>query len=238
MGNLGRAGYAATTDGTWPFSYDACDSGTLPNQTDFSKQTMAVQTSEGNDLSYLPGQKLSACTCKGEDHPGPSHDIGRGAPEIDVFEALVNEIDLFGEASQTLQMAPFDMDYLWDNTSDTYSLGAMRTHLNAYHGNHYQESVSALARTDQVSYMLEDPTSFSTWALEYMPSEGKNYDGYANWIQNDQVTWSLQEAGLTGNASIDISQRLIPREVSRSSPLALPLALPLARHALRTFESV
>jgi beta-glucanase (GH16 family) len=33
MGNLGRAGYGASVDGMWPYSYDTCDVGTLPNQT-------------------------------------------------------------------------------------------------------------------------------------------------------------------------------------------------------------
>lgn len=33
MGNLGRAGYGASLDGTWPYSYDACDVGTVANQT-------------------------------------------------------------------------------------------------------------------------------------------------------------------------------------------------------------
>lgn len=45
-------------------------------------------------LSYLPGQRLSACTCPDDpDHPGPRHEngsfVGRGAPEIDMFEAAV-----------------------------------------------------------------------------------------------------------------------------------------------------
>ena len=44
----------------------------------------------GGALSYLPGQRLSRCTCEGEDHPGPVHSdgtfVGRAAPEIDVFE--------------------------------------------------------------------------------------------------------------------------------------------------------
>ena len=44
-------------------------------------------------LSYLPGQKLSRCTCPGESHPGPVHSdgtyVGRSAPEIDIFEAQV-----------------------------------------------------------------------------------------------------------------------------------------------------
>lgn len=34
----------------------------------------------------LPGQRVSACTCKGEDHPGPVVTKGRGAPEIDAIE--------------------------------------------------------------------------------------------------------------------------------------------------------
>lgn len=33
MGNLGRPGYGATTEGTWPYTYDSCDIGTLANQT-------------------------------------------------------------------------------------------------------------------------------------------------------------------------------------------------------------
>ena len=42
-------------------------------------------------LSFLPGQRLSRCTCTGESHPGPMHSdgtfVGRAAPEIDLFEA-------------------------------------------------------------------------------------------------------------------------------------------------------
>lgn len=33
MGNLGRPGYGASNEGTWPYTYDSCDVGTLPNQT-------------------------------------------------------------------------------------------------------------------------------------------------------------------------------------------------------------
>lgn len=47
MGNLGRAGYGASLEGTWPYTYDTCDTGTLANQTDpatgmyFSKMTLS-----------------------------------------------------------------------------------------------------------------------------------------------------------------------------------------------------
>ena len=44
-------------------------------------------------LSFLPGQRLSRCTCPGESHPGPMYTdgsyMGRAAPEIDVVEAQV-----------------------------------------------------------------------------------------------------------------------------------------------------
>lgn len=67
MGNLGRAGYGSSTEGTWPYSYDSCDSGTLHNQTDRSKGIGPWETSWDAPLSFLPGQKFSACTCKGEE---------------------------------------------------------------------------------------------------------------------------------------------------------------------------
>ena len=60
-------------------------------------------------LSYLPGQKLSRCTCPGEDHPGPKHNdgtyVGRSAPEIDVFEAQVSGEPPAGGVSQSAQWA-------------------------------------------------------------------------------------------------------------------------------------
>lgn len=52
---------------------------------------------------------MSACTCKGEDHPGPNVRTGRGAPEIDILEAENANIAgrLQGEVSQSAQIAPY-----------------------------------------------------------------------------------------------------------------------------------
>jgi beta-glucanase (GH16 family) len=106
MGNLGRPGYSATTDGMWPYSYDdICDVGITPNQSDAS------------GLSLLPGMKMPACTCTGEDHPSPG--VSRSAPEIDVIEASVAYLDppdkaAIGSASQSYQCAPFDVFWLPD----------------------------------------------------------------------------------------------------------------------------
>ena len=87
----------------WPYSYDACDVGTAPNQTlnglPLAALTSGDQTYFNGSLSYLPGQRLSRCTCAGESHPGPKHSdgtfVGRSAPEIDVFEAAVGVVVFF-----------------------------------------------------------------------------------------------------------------------------------------------
>ena len=113
MGNLGRAGYGASLDGTWPYTYDACDVGTVSNQTINGSPVAATEdgdASQGGVLSFLPGQRLSRCTCKGESHPGPMHSdgtyVGRSAPEIDIFEAqITNNV---GQVSQSAQWGPFN----------------------------------------------------------------------------------------------------------------------------------
>jgi len=109
MGNLGRAGYGASLDGMWPYTYEACDVGTLPNQTFRGGPPAALTSGDpnfGNELSYLIGQKLSSCTCPGEAHPGPilsdGSYVGRAAPEIDVFEAQVSPDTRIGHVSQSV----------------------------------------------------------------------------------------------------------------------------------------
>ena len=73
MGNLARPGFAATTDGTWPYTYDSCDVGTFPNQTNpdglgpaAALHSNASRSKYDFELSWLPGQRLSwvlDCPC-------------------------------------------------------------------------------------------------------------------------------------------------------------------------------
>ncbi|KAJ1884177.1 hypothetical protein LPJ66_010736, partial [Kickxella alabastrina] len=131
LGNLGRAGYGATTDGLWPYTYNSCDGGVMVNQTNSA-------------LSMLPGQRLNACVCSG-DHPSPG--VGRGAPEIDIFEGSVtnNLISL----SMSDQVAPFDYHYAINRKDYTHiwnelPLGKPDTaggaRANSYIGGTYQQS--------------------------------------------------------------------------------------------------
>jgi hypothetical protein len=83
----------------------------LANQTQNGGPDAALTTGEGQyggELSFLPGQRLSACTCPGEPHPGPIKSdgsfAGRAAPEIDIFEALVNVDTLRGQVSQSVRI--------------------------------------------------------------------------------------------------------------------------------------
>lgn len=83
----------------WPYTYDSCDIGTLPNQT-YVNQTgpeAALTSNNGQALSFLPGQRLSRCTCgTNPDHPGPQLPDGswrgRSSPEIDLIEAQVGTV--------------------------------------------------------------------------------------------------------------------------------------------------
>ena len=127
--------------------------------------------SQGGVLSYLPGQRLSRCTCPGESHPGPMHSdgtfVGRSAPEIDVFEAQVG--DGSGHVSQSGQWAPFNAGYNWSNSSDHMSITDPEiTHINSYQGAVYQQATSCVAVTNQECYELTGGC-YSVYGFEYKP---------------------------------------------------------------------
>ncbi|KAF9049741.1 beta-glucan synthesis-associated [Panaeolus papilionaceus] len=214
MGNLGRAGYGATTDGVWPYTYDSCDVGTAPNQTHNGLPLAA--TADGRDdgeaLSFLPGQRLSRCTCSGEDHPGPKHKdgtfVGRAAPEIDVFEAQISK-KLVPEVSQSAQWAPFNADYHWTNTSDNFVVyDASTTQLNSYVGGNTQQASSYISLTDSNCYEL-DGGCFSVYGFEYKPGFD---NAYITWISNNKATWTIRSDGLGPDSAVGISARPVPQE--------------------------
>jgi beta-glucanase (GH16 family) len=196
MGNLGRPGYAATTDGMWPFTYhDECDPGITPNQ------------SMVDGLSYLPGMRLPACTCDNEKHPSPGK--GRSAPEIDVIEASAGSLDgenTIGQVSQSFQLAPFDIwwypdyDYveIYDDTI---------TSMNGYTGGPFQEALSAVSNVNNDWY---DGNAYQTYAFEYEPGP----QGYVTWYVGKDKTWSVDARAIRPNGNV--GQRVLPYE-----PMAL-----------------
>lgn len=196
MGNLGRPGYPATTDGLWPYSYwDKCDYGITPNQ------------SSPDGLSLLPGMRLPACTCEGEDHPSPGN--SRTAPEIDGLEASVGFMkgatgQATGTASQSFQAAPFDIwyqpDYNYLEVYDTSTTG-----MNAYRGGPYQQAISGVTWLNNDWY---NGNSYQTYGFEYTPGYGD--DAYVAWFVGDDYTWKLDPRAMRPNGNI--GQRVVPEE--------------------------
>ncbi|KAJ6509025.1 glycoside hydrolase family 16 protein [Mycena sanguinolenta] len=211
MGNLGRAGYGATTEGTWPYTYDTCDVGTLPNQTaQDGTPTAAATGGEGNTLSYLPGQRLSACTCPGEDHPGPDVSVGRGVPEIDILEAQidVSQSPFEGQVSQSFQCAPFSIDWNFDNTSTSFA-SETQTKWNGYRGSQTQQAVSALTYIPDTVYSGQD---FGVYGFEYWADPDNRQDGYITWLASGTESWTMKAGALGPDTVAEIGQRLIPEE--------------------------
>ncbi|KZT06415.1 glycoside hydrolase family 16 protein [Laetiporus sulphureus 93-53] len=215
MGNLGRAGYGASLEGLWPYSYDACDVGTVANQTVDGKPVAATEggdPSDGGVLSFLPGQRLSRCTCSGESHPGPKHSdgtfVGRAAPEIDMFEAQIGSPPV-GQVSQSAQWAPFNHEYIWLNTSENEVIANPSiSQQNTYAGGVLQQATSVVTETNQECYEGETGC-FSVYGFEYVPGFD---DAYITWVSNDKVSWTLNVAGLAADPLVEISARPVSQE--------------------------
>ncbi|GAB7352786.1 hypothetical protein MBLNU459_g3408t1 [Dothideomycetes sp. NU459] len=194
MGNLGRPGYASTTDGTWPYSYDdVCDAGITANQSD------------ADGVNWLPGMRLPACTCDGEDHPTPGK--SRTSPEIDALEASVTYLDppvgaAIGSASQSFQVAPFDI--FWRPNTDFIEVYNRETsQMNAYQGGVYQQALSTVTNLNNDWY---DGNAYQTYGFEYSP--GAN--GYVSWFVGDTPTWKVTGDAVGPNGNV--GQRVIPYE--------------------------
>ncbi|EPQ51074.1 beta-glucan synthesis-associated [Gloeophyllum trabeum ATCC 11539] len=214
MGNLGRAGYGATTDGTWPYSYDSCDLGTFPNQTakDGTPAAAATGGNDGGPLSYLPGQRVSACTCPGSDHPGPSVNKGRNAPEIDIIETQIDTTVMRGEVSQSFQTAPYNLKYQFqDQPPATTIYDSSITQFNTYKGGPFQQAMSAVTYIDSTYYGGGDG-AYAPYGFEWWSDPNNRNDGYITWFSNGQKTWTLTAASIGPDSQSEVSQRIIPEE--------------------------
>jgi len=225
MGNLGRPGYGATTDGTWPYTYDSCDAGTLPNQTN-PDGTPALTSTSGTDdktdfkLSFLPGQRVSSCTCSSasipNDHPGPFPGRGRGAPEIDVIEAQIDTENREGQASQSFQVAPFDAGYQFVNTTPATSIvDPLITKFNNFKGSVTQEAISGVSQIGTEAY---GGNAFQKYGYEWWSNQKKRDEGFISWYVGDKTTWTMYPSSVGPVPEMQIGQRIIPEE-----PMVRPL---------------
>lgn len=219
MGNLARAGYLGSTEGMWPYSYDSCDTGILPNQTNVQGTGPAAALNAqgpysadyGGTLSYLPGMRASSCTCPGEEHPGPNNNVGRAAPELDILEAQT--MGGVGEASQSVQTAPFDVDYAWLNSSAHATLyDPTISKFNSYTGGVYQEAVSGVTDIPADAYELAANPRAVTFGAHYTPDWTGTGDGEVTWFIDGKAVWTVKGSATPPDPRLDIGQRLIPVE--------------------------
>ncbi|KAG6860572.1 hypothetical protein C0995_009717 [Termitomyces sp. Mi166 len=228
MGNLARPGYPATTDGMWPYTYNTCDVGTFPNQTlkDGSGPAAALHSDASRskynfELSWLSGQRVSplpsACSCPGSDHPGPSVTTGRGAPEIDIFEAEhAKDTDLGHVASMSAQFAPFSADYTYLNASaDQWEIFSPNvTRPNSYRGSAVQQAVSGIVSLRDDMFQGSG-RRFTNMGFEYWGNPSNPSEGFITWqvdgVQSHRLgaTAVGPDQGPTGSG---VDQRLIPVE--------------------------
>ena len=183
MGNLGRPGYKASTEGLWPYTYNSCDQGITPNQ------------SMTDGTSYLPGQRLPSCTCPNEDHPTPG--TGRGAPEIDVFEASADPTLHLGLVTQSFQVAPFDI--WWQPNNDYLAIPNYNTtQMNAYTGGPFQQAVSGQTELNNQWY---DGKQYQKYGFEYSPGISK--DSYITWFVGDAISFQMTADAVGPNGNVD-----------------------------------
>jgi beta-glucanase (GH16 family) len=196
----------------WPYSYDTCDVGSFPNQTatDGTPAAAATGAPDGTALNLLPGQRLSACSCPGSDHPGPSHNKGRGVPEIDVIETQVDVKVSRGQVSQSAQFAPFNYQYNFVDTAPATTVyDPSITSLNSYRGGPLQQALSAITYIDSSLY---NGQAYAPYAYEWWSDPAHRDAGYITWYSNGQRTWTITSASIGPDPVSEVSQRLIPEE--------------------------
>ncbi|KAJ7129340.1 beta-glucan synthesis-associated protein-domain-containing protein [Mycena epipterygia] len=236
MGNLARPGYTATTDGAWPYTYDSCDVGTFPNQTDAdglgpaaALNSSASQAKYNFELSWLSGQKLSACSCPGSDHPGPDVTVGRGAPEIDILEAEKDKTTVAGQVvSQSAQFAPFTQDYNYatdQNSWWVYNSSVSRP--NTYKGSAVQQAVSALTNVPGEGFQGSG-RQMITYGFEYWSDPKTPDSGFITWQVDGSPSVRMGASAVgpdQGAGGSGVGQRLIPVE-----PMSLILNLGISHN--------
>jgi beta-glucanase (GH16 family) len=199
MGNLGRPGYLATSDGLWPYTYQACDVGITPNQSSY------------DGLSHLPGQRLNSCTCPREDHPTPG--TGRGAPEIDIAEGGASwNVPSLPIVTQSYQVAPFDVWYYPDYEFTEFPDFNI-SYTNGYTGGPFQQAVSATTNLNRNWY---DGKQYQKYSFEYVPGEGEG--SYIHWKVGGQTTFVMDGRAIGRNGNIS------PRQVTQE-PMSMILNL-------------
>lgn len=198
LGNLARATYVGSSNNIWPWSYDTCR------------------------YDIIKEQAISSCNVV--NHYGLHSKQGRGAPEIDILEAMPGVDKLLNTPikrpyfSTSYQVAPGYADFrpnvgevppeeLWYSHDIEYAEGN-ETALNIFfYGMHLSGQTPDMsyladaisANTNLYETHFED---FHKYRLEWIPGP----DGYIKWFLDDKFFY-----GINANA-LNLTGAIIPEE--------------------------
>lgn len=201
LGNLARATFVGSSNWMWPFSYDVCD----PKKNH--------------------QQEINACRNVG--HYGMKPGIGRGAPEIDILEAMGGEKGKLPNTpiqrpyfSTSYQVAPgfekrpalmhqpkpgFWYDGLEYGNPNTTSLNPFFYGVKLVHKEkaytYQSDAISANTQIDESHYQ-----NFNRYRVEWDPPTPGNDDGYIKWFLNDEFLYGI------GGHSLNVTSTKVPDE--------------------------
>ncbi|CAJ1969106.1 unnamed protein product [Cylindrotheca closterium] len=196
LGNLARATYVGSSDYVWPYSYNQCDR---------NKQE---------------AQEINAC--QKVSHYGMEPGAGRGAPEIDVIEAMQGEIEKLPNTNITrpyqscsLQVAPGiernrpelghkpKKGYWYTGMEYNTDSNETRSELNPFfYGvtlEHEQKSKTYQADALSANTGLND-THYKeqhTYRVEWDPPEEDGSGGHIRWYTDEEFVYSVKGSDLS-----------------------------------------
>ncbi|GMH94422.1 hypothetical protein TL16_g12902, partial [Triparma laevis f. inornata] len=176
LGNLARHTYVGSSNNIWPWSQSKC-----------------VE-------EHVDSQKLSACLKTG--HFGMEEGVGRGAPEIDIFEVQPDQFGLMSVgqpfASHSLQIAPGKSSKRpgpgnWPGPGEWYEKPKLKfgpeTCMNiAFYG------TDAISQNRQLG--SKHFTGLHKFKLHWEPPSIKHGDGFINWYLDDELILGINGTSL------------------------------------------
>uniref|UniRef100_M4BI64 1,3-beta-glucan synthase n=1 Tax=Hyaloperonospora arabidopsidis (strain Emoy2) TaxID=559515 RepID=M4BI64_HYAAE len=201
MGNIGRAPFLGSQDGTWPWSFDVC--------APYIEKLEKVK------------QKINACGNLTDKHDKKSYPEsyglhpfqGRGATEIDVIEAQIRARDEPAFISTSLQIRPSLLDDMRPASENMPGPGqwyqglkfGQFTRINSdYYGTLGLDSISALTQLESNAFK-----SFHLYRLDWSPGP----EGYIRWWMDNSFLFEIPGSALNKWVG-DVPPRRIPVEPS------------------------
>jgi hypothetical protein len=126
--------------------------------------------------------------------------------------------------SQSAQVAPFDYNYQFDNSSEAVTIWATDiTKWNTYLGGVYQQAVSGLVYVDSNTYTGTSGLfniyggSFKTKrsdiaGVEVFADKDDESKGYVTWVSGNEKSWTMGAKATGPNPLSGVSQRPITQE--------------------------